>query len=121
VYEAVADRAAVEQPAQGLMRIDDSRGSGAPSGVGFCFGAVAAVRPSRARSWIIPAFSRPKVSSPSPPPSLHEEMLVLEDRELALLAHGVGEHLPIELAERVLELRMQRATLAAGLALDRTP
>jgi len=29
--------------------------------------------------------------------------------------------LPIELAERVLELRTQRATLAAGLALDRTP
>jgi hypothetical protein len=48
-------------------------------------------------------------------------MLVLEDRELALLAHGVGDHLPIELAERVLELRTQRATLAAGLALERAP
>jgi hypothetical protein len=48
-------------------------------------------------------------------------MLVLEDRELALLAHGVGDHLPIELAERVLELRMRRATLAASLALERTP
>jgi hypothetical protein len=28
-------------------------------------------------------------------------VLLLEDRELALLAHGVGDHLPIELAERV--------------------
>jgi hypothetical protein len=52
---------------------------------------------------------------------LREELLVLEDRELALLAYGVGDHLPVELAERVLELRTQRATLAASLALECTP
>jgi hypothetical protein len=45
-------------------------------------------------------------------------VLLLEDRELALLAHGVGDHLPIELAERVLALRAQRAALEAGLRLD---
>jgi hypothetical protein len=39
-------------------------------------------------------------------------MLVLEDRELALLAHGVGDHLPVEVAEGVLELCARRATLA---------
>jgi hypothetical protein len=43
---------------------------------------------------------------------------LLEDRELALLAHGVGDHLPIELAERVLALRAQRAALATSLGLD---
>jgi hypothetical protein len=45
-------------------------------------------------------------------------VLLLEDLELALLAHGVGDHLPIELAERVLALRAQRAMLAASLGLD---
>jgi hypothetical protein len=45
-------------------------------------------------------------------------VLLLEDRDLALLAHGVGEHLPIELAERVLGLRARRAALVASLGLD---
>ena len=46
---------------------------------------------------------------------------MLEDRELGSCSlAGIGGHPPIELAERVLELRVQRATLAAGLALDRT-
>jgi len=48
-------------------------------------------------------------------------VLLLEDRELALLAHGVGDHLPIELAERVLALRARRTALAASLGLDGAP
>jgi hypothetical protein len=60
-------------------------------------------------------------SSASPSPSPREQVLLLEDRELALLAHGVGEHLPSELAERVLALRAQRAALAASLGLDGAP
>jgi hypothetical protein len=75
-------------------------------------------RPSRPRSWVILEFGRPPASSASPQRSPHEEVLLLEDLELALLAHGVGDHLPIELAERVLALRAQRAMLAASLGLD---
>jgi hypothetical protein len=60
----------------------------------------------------------PPASSASPQRSPHEEVLLLEDLELALLAHGVGDHVPIELAERVLALRAQRAMLAASLGLD---
>ena len=75
-------------------------------------------RPSRTRSWVILEFGRPPASSASPQRSPHEEVLLLEDLELALLAHGVGDHLPIELAERVLALRAQRAMLAASLGLD---
>jgi hypothetical protein len=37
----------------------------------------------------------------------------LEARELRLLAHAVGDHLPIELAVQVAELRARRAALAA--------
>ena len=37
----------------------------------------------------------------------------LEARELRLLAHAVGDHLPIELALQVAELRARRAALAA--------
>jgi hypothetical protein len=62
----------------------------------------------------------PLSSSPaSPPPfSSREQLLALADRELALLAHGVGDHLPIELVERVLALRAERAALEASVALD---
>jgi hypothetical protein len=67
------------------------------------------------------ACRRPPASSPTLPALVARGLLVLENRALALLAHGIGDHLPIEVAERVLELRIQRATLAAGLALDRTP
>jgi hypothetical protein len=37
----------------------------------------------------------------------------LEARELRLLAHAVGDHLPIELALQVAELRARRAALVA--------
>ena len=36
----------------------------------------------------------------------------LEARELRLLAYAVGDHLPIELALQVAELRARRAALA---------
>ena len=38
----------------------------------------------------------------------------LEARELRLLAQAVGDHLPIELALQVAELRARRLELAAG-------
>lgn len=76
-------------------------------------------RPSRPRSCAILEFGRPPLRSPSPLASPREEMLFLEDRELALLAQGVGGHLPIELVERVLAVRAQRTALAASLGLDR--
>jgi hypothetical protein len=78
-------------------------------------------RPGRPRSWGILEFGRPPVSSASPAPSPREQVLLLEDRELALLAHGVGDHLPIELAERVLAVRAQRAALVASLGPDGAP
>jgi hypothetical protein len=75
-------------------------------------------RPRRRRSWVILKFDRPPASFACAPASPREEALYLEDRELALLAHGVGDHLPIELVERVLALRAQRAALTASLGLD---
>jgi hypothetical protein len=55
-------------------------------------------------------LASPSVTLGAPSPSSPLEQLhALADRELALLAHGVGDHLPIELAERVLTLRAQRA------------
>jgi len=38
----------------------------------------------------------------------------LEARELRLLAAAVGDHLPVELAVEVVELRARRAALEAG-------
>jgi hypothetical protein len=64
-------------------------------------------------------LASPLGSSPaSPPSSLRAQILVLGDRELALLAHGVGDHLPVELAERVLALRAERAALESCLGRD---
>jgi hypothetical protein len=61
----------------------------------------------------------PPGSAPaSPPRSPREQLLILEDRKLALLARGVGDHLPIELVERMLALRAERVALEASLGLD---
>ena len=45
-----------------------------------------------------------------PEPSA-ERLVLLRDEELRLLAQGVGEHLPIELAERIRALRRERRVL----------
>jgi hypothetical protein len=57
----------------------------------------------------------------SPPLALGVDMLdrataaaALEARELRLLAQAVGDHLPIELALQVAELRARRAALVAA-------
>jgi hypothetical protein len=57
----------------------------------------------------------------SPPPAFGVEMLdraaaaaALEARELRLLARAVGDHLPIELAIEVAELRARRAALGGA-------
>jgi hypothetical protein len=62
------------------------------------------------------------IAAASPPlPALGVEMLdraaaaaALEARELRLLARAVGDHLPIELAIEVAELRARRAALGAA-------
>jgi hypothetical protein len=59
----------------------------------------------------------------APPPALHdrtpitpvEQLDALLNAELALLARAVGEHLPVELADRVLAVRARRAALEAAL------
>jgi hypothetical protein len=43
--------------------------------------------------------------------SLDEQLVALADEELRLLAGGVGDHLPAELAERVLRVRAERLRL----------
>jgi len=43
--------------------------------------------------------------------SLDEGLVALADDELRLLAGGVGDHLPAELAERVLRVRAERLRL----------
>jgi hypothetical protein len=60
------------------------------------------------------------VATPADGPALSPDVLdrvaaaaALEARELRLLAHAVGDHLPIELALQVAELRARRAALAA--------
>lgn len=60
------------------------------------------------------------LAPPSPNPTLPLlpatlELAELADAELRLLARAVGEHLPVELADRVLELRVRRARLEAAL------
>jgi hypothetical protein len=55
---------------------------------------------------------------PSPMPTLIalspvEQLQVLQDAQLRLLAHATGEHLPCELVERVHDLRARQAELAA--------
>jgi hypothetical protein len=57
----------------------------------------------------------------SRPPALAVDLLdraaaaaALEARELRLLAQAVGDHLPIELAIEVAELRARRAALGAA-------
>jgi hypothetical protein len=49
----------------------------------------------------------------APPPAEFEQ---LEAEELRLLAAGIGDHLPVELAERVEELRRRRRA-GAGMRL----
>ncbi len=51
----------------------------------------------------------------APPASALEQLDALANLELALLARAVGEHLPAELADRVLDLRARRAALAQRL------
>lgn len=51
------------------------------------------------------------------PPPVHRAE-ALEARELGLLAHAVGDHLPYELVLRVQALRTERVALVAGLARD---
>ena len=60
------------------------------------------------------------IAAPADGPGVSPDLLdfaaavaALEARELRLLAHAVGEHLPIELALQVAELRARRAALAA--------
>jgi len=61
----------------------------------------------------------PPASLQAPPPaSPLEQLQALEELELALLARGVGENLPIELADRVLSLRARRAALAQQLGVE---
>ena len=47
---------------------------------------------------------------PSPVTPL-EQLVALQDAELRLLAHAIGDHLAAELVERVLELRARQAEL----------
>lgn len=54
----------------------------------------------------------PTVSSPVTP---IEQLAALQDAELRLLAHAIGDHLPAELAERALELRARQAELVVFL------
>jgi len=49
-----------------------------------------------------------------PPPTRGDRIAALFDEELRLLAVGVGDHLPVELAERVKRLRAERLLLAGG-------
>jgi hypothetical protein len=61
----------------------------------------------------------PLASLPAPPPITPLEQLdALMNAELALLARAVGEHLPAELADRVLELRSRRAQRAQRLGVE---
>ena len=60
------------------------------------------------------------VATPADGPALGPDVLdrvaaaaALEARELRLLAYAVGDHLPIELALQVAELRARRAALVA--------
>jgi hypothetical protein len=55
-----------------------------------------------------------------PTPSALEQLDALVNAELALLAHAVGESLPVELVERVLAVRARCAALAAELDLSAT-
>lgn len=48
---------------------------------------------------------------PSEPPSAGEKIAALADAELRLLAAAVGDHLPVEVAERVAQLRAERTRL----------
>ena len=53
------------------------------------------------------------IPSPTDPSQVTplEQLVALQDAELRLLAHAIGDHLPPELAERVLELRARQAEL----------
>ena len=52
----------------------------------------------------------------APPPSTAlEQLRELQDSELRLLAHAIGDHLPAELFERVLDLRARQAELVSYL------
>jgi hypothetical protein len=57
----------------------------------------------------------PPASLPASPSSALEQLDALVNAELALLARAVGEHLPVELADRVLAVRARRAALEAQL------
>jgi hypothetical protein len=67
---------------------------------------------------IVGVAGLPRLPSPTPTQmalSPLEELRVLQDAELRLLAHATGEHLPCELVERVYDLRARQAELAARL------
>jgi hypothetical protein len=61
------------------------------------------------------------VATPADGPAFNPDVLdpaataaALEARELRLLAHAVGDHLPIELALQVADLRARRVELGAA-------
>ena len=60
----------------------------------------------------------PLASSPTAPAPVTplEQLQALQDSELRLLAHAIGDHhLPAGLSERVLELRARQAELVSYL------
>ncbi len=49
-----------------------------------------------------------------PPPTCGDRIAALLDQELRLLAIGVGDHLPVEVSDRVARLRDERRELEFG-------
>jgi hypothetical protein len=68
------------------------------------------------------AAARPAARRPPGPAAVTPlgQLDALVNPELALLARAVGEHLPVELAERVLAVRARRAALEAALGFAAT-
>lgn len=62
----------------------------------------------RARVTLVPACLAPGVTTDPPMPPTAAELL---DEETRLLAQATGEHLPLELALQVAELRARRSAI----------